>query len=83
MQRVSVCVHVHVCVCVCVGVLSVATIIAIHDILRYIHHIGIQKQCSSCCDVGLISADMLTIFLFENPEQQLANHVCMYLTCLL
>ena len=39
---------------------SVATIIAIHDILRYIHNITIQKQCSSCHDIGIISADMLT-----------------------
>ena len=36
---------------------SVATIIAIHDISRYIHNIAIQKQCSSCRDIGLISAD--------------------------
>ena len=39
---------------------SVATIIAIHDISRYVHNIVIQKQCSSCRDIGLISADMLT-----------------------
>ena len=37
--------------------ISVATIIAIHDISRYIHNIAIQKQCSSCRDIGLISAD--------------------------